>query len=399
MTKVVILAAGWGTRMRPLTDTRPKPALKIAGKTLVEHNLDQLVGLVDEAVIVIGYEGNIIKEALGEDYRGVKIEYAEQKEQLGTGDAALAALPFLDHEFLILNGDDLYKRTDLESVLEVNPCIMVKEVENPSGFGQVVCEDGKMKDLVEKPDNNVSNLVNIGAYFVNKDFFEISIKKSQRGEYEITDYIKNYISKGEMCYRVAENWDPVSYPWNLLESSEHIFSEMEQNIQGELEEGVVIKGKVFIGEGTVIRAGTRIEGPAHIGKNCVIGPFASILPTTSIEEECRIGHAVEVKNSVIGKGTKIPHLSYIGDSVLGENCTLGAGVITANLLLKNRTIKTLVKGKSFDTGRRKLGVVLGDDTSVGVGTSFMPGVMVGAGSVIYPHKVIKENLEKNSKKT
>lgn len=393
MTKAVILAAGWGTRMRPLTDTKPKPALKIAGKTLLEHNLNQLVGLVDEAVIVIGYKGDIIKKLLGKNYKGIQIQYAEQKQQLGTGDAALAALPLLDHEFLILNGDDLYKKNDLKSVLKKNPCIMVKRVKNPTGFGQVVCENDKMKNLVEKPAENVSNLVNIGAYFINKDFFKISIEKSQRGEYEITDYIKNYLQKGEMCYEVAKYWDPVSYPWNLLESAENIFSEVKKESHGQLEEGVVIKGKVSIGKGTIIKSGTRIEGPVYIGKNCEIGPCASIRPITSLGDNCRVGHSVEIKNSIIGANTKVAHLSYVGDSILGENCLLGAGVITANLLLKEKTIQVLIKGKIFDTGKRKLGVILGDNTKVGVESSFMPGVMVKAGSIIYPHQIVKENFK------
>jgi len=394
MTKAVILAAGWGTRMRPLTDTRPKPALRVAGKSLIEHNLDQLVGLIEEVILVIGYKGDIIREEIGYEYNGINISYVVQKEQLGTGDAAKAALPFLDDDFLILNGDDLYEKKDLSKCLKKNPTVMVKKVNDPSGFGQMVRESEKITNLAEKPAENVSNLVNIGAYYLNKDFFKIDIEKSERGEYEITDYIKNYLDKNEINCHVAESWDPASYPWNLLELTEHIFKRYEKKVEGELEENVVLKGKVIVGEGSVIKAGTKIEGPAYIGKNCLIGPNAYIRPYSSIEDEAKVGHAAEVKNTIVGKGSKVPHLSYLGDSVLGERCNLGAGTVAANFNFNENEIKTEVKGEIIGTGRKKLGVVLGDEVKVGVNTSLMPGVMVGTGATIYPNVMVRKNVKK-----
>ncbi|MGM0439115.1 MAG: bifunctional sugar-1-phosphate nucleotidylyltransferase/acetyltransferase [Patescibacteria group bacterium] len=394
MTKVVILAAGWGTRMRPLTHTKPKPALRVAGKTLIEHNLDQLTGLVEEAVLVIGYKGEIIKKELGDEYRGIKIKYAKQEEPIGTGDAAKSALPFLDDDFLILNGDDLYKRSDLEECLRENPCIMVKEVDNPSGFGQMVCKDGEIKDLVEKPEENVSNLVNIGAYYVNKDFFEVDIEKSSRGEYEITDYIKNYIESNCVNYHVAESWDPVSYPWNLLESTKHIFEDYEEKNEGNLEKNVVLEGKVIIEKGAKIKTGTKIEGPVYIGKNCEIGPNCYIRPFSSIDDGCKVGQSVEIKNTILGRNSNAPHLTYLGDSVLGEDCNLGAGTIAANFKFDESIIRTEVKGKVMSTRRKKLGAILGDGVKTGINVSLMPGVMIGANSTIYPHKIVNKNIKK-----
>ncbi len=396
MTKVVILAAGWGTRMRPLTHTRPKPALRVAGKTLIEHNLSQLTGLVDEAILVVGYKSEVIKEEIGDKFKGIKIKYAKQEEPIGTGDAARAALPFLEDDFLILNGDDLYKRRDLEECLKENPTIMVKEVDNPSGFGQIVCENGEVQDLVEKPAENVSNLVNIGAYYVNRSFFDRDIEKSERGEYEITDYIKNYIKEHKVNFHVAESWDPVSYPWNLLESTNHIFDDMEEENKGEIEENVCIKGKVIIERGAKIKSGTTIEGPAYIGENSEIGPNAYIRPWTSIDEDVKIGQGVEVKNSIVGRRTQVPHLTYLGDSVLGEDCNLGAGTIAANFKFDESIIKTEVKGEIMNTGRNKLGAILGDEVKTGINVSLMPGVMIGAKSIIYPHSIVRKNVEKKT---
>ncbi len=393
MTKAVILAAGWGKRMRPLTDKRPKPALKIFGKTLIEHNLDQLVGLIKEAIIVVGYEGKVIQESLGEDYKGIKIRYAPQKEQLGTGDAAKAALPFLDDQFLILNGDDLYRKEDLEKCLSHNPSILVKEVDDPTGFGQIVHKEGKVTNLVEKPKKPVSNLVNVGVYFINKSFFDQKIEKSERGEFEITDYIKLYLNEKSIGYQIAENWDPVSYPWNLIETMADIFDLLDEENKGEIEDSVLIKGKVIIKKGSVIKAGTRIEGPAYIGKNCQIGPGATIRGPVCIEDDCHIGHSVEIKNTMVGKGSKIPHLSYFGDSVIGEGCNIGGGTISANLLFNDETIKTVVKDKLFDTKRKKLGCIIGDFCKLGINCSIMPGAMIGSESIIYPGSLVKKNIK------
>ncbi len=380
--------------MRPLTHTRPKPALRVAGKTLIEHNLDQLVDLVEEALIVIGYEGDVIKKEIGENYRGIKIRYVTQEKQLGTGDAAKAALPFLDDQFLVLNGDDLYKGEDLKKCMAENPCIMVKRVDDPDGFGQILHENGKVKDLIEKPSKNVSNLVNIGAYFINKSFFDEKITKSKRGEYEITDYIKSYLKRGDLHYHVAENWDPVSYPWNLLELTGHIFDDLEEKKEGRIEENVCLKEKVVIEKGAVIKAGTTIEGPAYIGKNSEIGPNAYIRPGTSIDEGVKIGQSVEVKNSVIGRNTHIPHLSYVSDSVLGECCSLGAGTITSNFKFDKTEVKTEVKGEIMSTGRKKLGAIFGDGVKTGINVSLMPGVMIGTRAMIYSDTTVNKNVKK-----
>lgn len=397
MKQAVILAAGWGTRMRPLSYTRPKPALKIAGKTLLEYNLDQLVDLVDEVVIVVGYQKEIIQEELGQSYKGITIKYAEQQEQLGTGDAARSALEFLEGQFLILNGDDLYRKEDLQKGLtSEDPCILVQEVQDPSGFGQVVHENGRVKDLVEKPRSEKSKLVNIGAYVVDKDFFDADIHKSTRGEFEITDYIKKNLSERHVCYQKAQKWDFLSYPWNLLESTKHIFEDYDFELKGKLEEGVVVKGDVYLGEGSIVKAGARIEGPVYIGENCVIGPNSHIKKRSSIGRDSKVGAGVEITNSIIGEETEISKGSYISNSVLGDKCKLGSGVKIPSELLKDQTIETEVKGETIDTGRDKLGAIVGDEVTIGVDVCLMPGIKIGPNSMVYPNTVIDHNLNKNA---
>ncbi len=394
MIKAVILAAGWGTRMKPLTFTKPKPALSVAGKTVIEHNLDQLSGLIEEVIIVVGYKEEVIRDIVGDEYKGVKVKYVEQEKQLGTGDAARTALPFLDEEFLILNGDDLYKRKDIEKVLENNPSILVKEVNDPTGYGQVSVKNGLVKELIEKPEQPVSNLINIGCYFLNKEFFERELEKSSRGEYEIVDFLKFFIEKdGEIHCIQANHWFPITYPWHLLNANEVLLTEIENNIKGDVEDNCHLKGDVKIEEGVVIKSGTYIEGPVYIKKGSVIGPYSYIRGKTTIGENCRIGKGVEVKNSIIGDGTAISHLSYIGDSIIGDNCNIGGATMVANLRFDKKEVSVRVKGKKINTHREKLGVIMGDNVSVGINSSIMPGVVIGTGAVVGPHLLLKEDVE------
>lgn len=398
MTKAVILAAGWGTRMNPLTLTRPKPALSVAGKTILEHNLKELKGLVEEVVIVVGYKEEVIKEILGEEYEGMKITYAKQEEQLGTGHAAQVALPFLDDDFLILNGDDLYLKRDIERVLERAPSMLVKRVEDPSGYGQIAVENDEVKEIVEKPPEPISDLINVGCYHLSKEFFKKKIEKSSRGEYEIVDFLKFFIEKGRtLYYAEAENWHPITYPWHLLDANETLFEDLKGEVRGELEDGCRIKGEVKIEEGARIRSGSYIEGPVHIKAGTVVGPNAYVRGSTVIGEDCKVGHGVEVKNSIVGDDTHLSHLNYIGDSVIGDSCNIGGGTIFANLRFDEKEIQVNVKEKKISTGRRKLGAIMGDGVSVGINTSLMPGVVVGTGSIVGPHMMVKRDVEEGEK--
>ena len=396
--KAVILAAGWGTRLRPLTLGRPKPAIRLLEDTLIEHNLKELSGLVEEAIIVVGYKDEIIKEKVGERFAGIKIRYVNQEEQLGTGHAAKVALPFLDDEFLILNGDDLYLREDIEKCLLKNPSILVKEIENPEKYGQVLVKNEKIEKIVEKPKKKISNLINIGCYHLNKSFFEKEIEKSDRGEYEIVDFLKFYIKEKNSIYAAtAKNWMPVTYPWSVLEGIEKVFSKRRSKKEGIVEKGAFVKGKVITEKGSIIKRGSVVEGPVYIGKNTTIGPNTYIKGPSAIHDNCFLGAGVEIQSSVIFSGTQIPHYAFIGDSVIGENCLIGTGVVLINFLFGGDSIWTKVKGKKISTGREKMGTVIGNNVKIGPNVSIMPGVMIGDDTTVYPHTLVKENVEQNTK--
>jgi len=361
--------------MQPLSLEKEKPMLRILGKNVLEHTLDQLNGLVQEAFLIIrpNHKGQAIVKKVGEKYEDLRIKYIIQKQSLGTGDAARLAFPFLKEKFLLLNGDDLYFKRDIKKILKKFPAILVKEVKNPSSFG-IVCEKkGKVISLVEKPEKPKSTLANTGLYFLPKKIFNFSIKKSPRGEYEFTDYIKQFIREQTLYSIVAERWLPVSFCWDVLEANKMFLSEIENLREGKVEKNCNIKGKATISRGSLIKSGTYIEGPVYIGKNCMIGPNCFLRKFTVIGDNCHIGQAVEIKNSVIGDNVNIAHLSYVGDSIIENNCNLGAGTITANLRHDGKTIKTKVNGRLIDTGRRKLGTIMGEGAKTGIGTLIYPG--------------------------
>ena len=188
------------------------------------------------------------------------------------------------------------------------------------------------------------------------------------------------------------DWIDVGRPWELLEASERLMKDLEDSLEGDVEDGVNIHGPVVIGEGTIIRSGTYIQGPVYIGRNCDIGPNSYLRAHTCIGDGVSIGNAVEVKNSIIMDGTNINHLSYVGDSVIGMNCNIAAGTNIANLRFDDGPVRMVVKDDVVETGRRKLGAVFGDGVKTGINSSFNPGVKVGKDSCIGAGCVISRDV-------
>lgn len=384
--KAVILAAGEGVRMRPLTYTRPKVMLPIANKPILEHLLLEVreVGIRD-FIFIIGYHGETVRSYFGNGRKwGVRIEYILQMKQLGTADALGMAQGFIDGKFLLLNGDVLVKGEDIARFISKEPVrIGVVEVEHPENLGVVEVVDGKVRRILEKVPEPPSNLVNAGVYLLEQSIFDAisRTEKSPRGEFEITDSLQFLINGGvDVCCERLSGWLDVSYPWDILSANETFLKELEPQNQGEVEEGAVIKETVVIGKGTVIRSNSYIIGPTIIGEDCEIGPNCYIRASSSIGDGCHIGNAVEVKNCIIMKGTNLPHHNYVGDSVIGEGCNFGAGTKVANLRLDDKDI--IIGG--VNTGRKKLGAIIGDRVHTGINASINVGSTIGNDTRIGP---------------
>ncbi|HJO55124.1 MAG TPA: bifunctional sugar-1-phosphate nucleotidylyltransferase/acetyltransferase, partial [Candidatus Scalindua sp.] len=255
-----------------------------------------------------------------------------------------------------------------------------------------VVKGKEVKKVVEKPKKFVSDLVNTGLYVFDKSVFSFKLKKSQRGEYEIVDYINMLVKKEKViCEKAKGHWLSVGYPWDLIEANNILVSEIKNDIKGKVEKNVTVKGMLKVGKGSEILSGTYIKGNVVIGEDCLIGPNCYLRGNTSIGNGCHIGQAVEIKNSIVMDNAKVPHLSYIGDSVIGNNSNLGAGTITANLKHDNKNVGSTVKGKPVDTGRRKLGTIIADNVHTGINTTIYPGRKVWPGLGTLPGEIIDKD--------
>lgn len=384
--EVIILTAGEGKRMQPLTYTRPKAMLPLANRPLMEYILVRCrnIGLT-EFVIVTGYKAAIIKNYFG-DGKGwnVNIKYVDQEKQMGTGDALNKVKDYVSNRFLLMNGDILISQADLGRIIRKNGMSMsLFPLDNVSHLGVVEVENNKVKNIFEKVKNPPTNLVNAGMYLLTKDIFSAieNTPPSSRGEFELTDSLQYLINNGiSISPLILEYWYDMSYPWQLLDVNEKVIEESDFENAGTIEPGVTVKGKLSVGKNTTIKSGTYIEGPVVIGNNCTIGPNCFIRGNTSIGHQCHVGASVEIKNSIIMDHTNIPHLSYVGDSIIGEGCNLGAGTKIANLRLDKENIEI----KGIDTGKRKLGVIMGDNVQTGINVSINIGTMIGNESRIGP---------------
>jgi UDP-N-acetylglucosamine diphosphorylase/glucosamine-1-phosphate N-acetyltransferase len=410
--KAVILAAGEGVRLQPITLTRPKHLIKIGGKPILEQCVDSLrASGISEMIIVVHYMAEAICRYFGDGQRfGVKINYVEQKSPIGTGDAVRCVEPRLKEEFVLIYGDLLFSDSAVKRVLHQHQkekpaaTMAVVSVDKPEHYGIIELEkETYVKRIVEKPSRQdaPSNLANAGIYILPADIFEKAkaISSSSRGEWEITDAISLMLREGKGLLAVKlshEEWFDIGRPWDLLEANRWALSRMEHGVNGLVENGAHLVGPVTVAESARVRSGAYVEGPTLIEEKSDIGPNCYVRPFTSIGKGVRVGNACEIKNSILMDRTHIGHLSYVGDSIIGEGCNLGAGTITANYRLDGRTVKMMVKDKLFDSERRKLGTVLGDNVKTGIGSLLMPGVKVGFNSWIGPNVVVERDLAPNT---
>jgi bifunctional UDP-N-acetylglucosamine pyrophosphorylase/glucosamine-1-phosphate N-acetyltransferase len=385
--------------MRPLTENRPKVMLPLVNRPMLEHLLlESTAAGIREFIFVTGYHGETVEEYFGKGEKwGVSIEYCNQKRQSGTADALRQVKDLVKDGFLVLNGDSLASKEDIAAIAaSKHDTMAIAEVENTAELGVVEVGGNKVFRIHEKTAKPPTNLINAGLYFFTPMIFEAieKTKLSPRGEYELTDSLQVMIDVGYgLLYRQISRFKDIAYPWSLLEANEALLSSIEPLNEGNAEDGAIIKGKVVIGADTLVRSGSYIEGPVVIGKNCRIGPNCYIRPGTTIGDNCHIGAAVEVKNSIIMEGSKIPHHNYVGDSVIGANCNLGSGTKIANLRLYGGNVKV----DGVDTGRRKFGAVLGDGVETGINSSVDTGTSIGGSSFVWPGAVAKGSLPPKSK--
>ena len=398
--KCVILAAGEGNRMHPLTYTRPKVMLPIAGKPILEWNLlnARAAGL-KEFVFIVSYKSEMVREYFGDGKLwNVKINYVNQGKALGTAHAIGTVKPFVN-DFIVLCGDTIFGINDIKQIAKKGTKIGLVKIDNATEYGIVELKGKYVMKIHEKMEHPISNIINAGMYHFNKQIFDSIRKteKSPRGEYEITDSINMLVNKEQMEGVFLKEWRDVVYPWHLLDANEELLKKTKTKIQGTVEKNVVINGTIIVGKGTVIRSGTYIEGPLVIGNDSKIGPNCYIRPYTTIGNHCHVGNACEVKNSIVMDNSNVPHLNYVGDSIIGQNCNLGAGTTVANLRLDKKNVTVVLNGKKIDTKRKKLGAIIGDNVQTGINATINIGSMIGNDVYIGPGGFVKREVTPHTK--
>jgi len=394
--KAVILAAGEGVRLRPFTETRPKVMVNVAGKPIIHHLiLEAKKAGISEFVIVVRYMKEKIVEYFSDKNLdlGVKITFVEQGKENGTAAAILAVKNEIQDTFVVLAGDIVTEASVIKKVIEGrhgNITLGVKKVPNPHKYGVVELSGSTVSIFEEKPMHPKTDLANLSIYCMSPMIFNDikSLEKSARGEYEIVD-----LFVGAKAVIVDGYWRDIGYPWDLFEANEFLLSKMEPK-QGHMESSS-INGKVIMEEGAKV-VNSYIEGNVYIGKNSVIGPNAYIRGPVAIGANCAIGPGSTVKNSILFDNVNAKHLTYIGDSVIGQGVNFGSGTQIANYRFDSGNVNVMTEKGWVNTGKNKIGAFIGDDTKFGVLSCTMPGKLIGNGCWIHSGVVVNKNVPAKS---
>lgn len=369
--QAVVLAAGEGERLRPFTMSKPKVMIRVANKPILQYVIEALErNGIRRILLVVGYKKEKIMDYFGDgkDF-GVEIKYVFQKHLLGTGDALKQAENKTDERFLVLPGDNVIQPNTISDseLLEMygdETGILIKTHEDVSKYGVVVVKDRIVEDIIEKPSEEISNLVNTGIYAFDKKIFGFM-------EPELTTTLRNMIRRTHIkACETHGAWLDAVYPWDVLRLNDIVLRMSPAKIEGKIEHGVTIRGNVSIGKNSVIRANSYVKGPVIIGENCEIGPNACIFPSTSIGDDAEIGAFTEIRSSVLMAGVKIGSFSSIHDSIFDSGSYTEGG------------FKARSEESDIELGGEhhlvKIGAMIGEYCEIGSNVIARPGTMIGS---------------------
>jgi UDP-N-acetylglucosamine diphosphorylase/glucosamine-1-phosphate N-acetyltransferase len=317
MVQAVILAAGEGSRIRPLTWSRPKSMIPVANVPIIGHVINSLLeNGIRSIIVVTGYRKEQVMSYL--NTLEVPIEVVIQKKQLGTAHALQCAESKIKEDFLVLPGDNWIDPSSIARIVGERNAMLVKEHERPTNFGVVEIENDTITRIVEKPAIAPTMTVSTGILSLTRRFFD-HIETT-----EIPDALTLMIERGE-CIRAiyAEDWQDAIVPWDILSMNTHLLKRITSRYEGTVSRNAIIRGPVRVGKDTVIHPNTVIQGPVIIGDSCEIGPHVSIMPYTSIGSRVRVESHTHLSGSLIMDDTLISSHSAVRDTVMAEGCSCG----------------------------------------------------------------------------
>jgi NDP-sugar pyrophosphorylase family protein len=404
----VFLCGGRGKRMFPIAED--KFLLDFLGKPLLEHQIEAACRAGLSHFVIIANPDNIDKiEQITREVPGIKVDLALQKKAVGIADALKSAEPFLHGQVLVVNPNDVFSSSAYTRILtetEQSPAsshILGYHVQKyfPGGYLEVNSQN-ELLHIVEKPSpgQEPSNLVNILIH-CHSDSNELlhyieTVRTTKDDVYECA--LDSMVKAGRKIRVVPYNdfWAPIKYPWHVLRVMEYFLDNAKPCIapSARVSEKATIEGKVVLSENVRVLENAVIRGPAYVGPNSVIGNNALVRDYAHVGANSVIGYSTEVKHSYIGDNCWF-HSNYVGDSIVDDNCSLGAGSVLANFRLDEGNIQMKVGDTLVDTGCDKLGAIIGQGCRIGVNASLMPGVRVGPYSVVGPQVYLRGDLAAN----
>ena len=404
--QVVILAAGKSSRFYPYNYFSHKSLIKILGKPIIVHTIESIKKAGIKDVILIVSKDSEIKKILGNGKNlGVSIRYVVQKDPTGGGNGLLLAKNYIKGDFFLLNASrvdfwEFEKSIALEKAEKDKAILLAKKEKYLEKYGVLKIEKDRVLDLIEKPKRGEepSNLRLIGIYLFSKDFIK-TLEKTPDEHYRLERAIASFVKKEKVKFIETDGDVPsLKYPWDLLGIKNYLFKNIKNSIgkNVKIAKSAEIIGKVIIEDGVAIMEGARIKGPCFIGENSIVGNNVVLRNGVDVGKECTVGAYMEVKNSIIMDGAKT-HSGFIGDSIIGENCRIGAQFSTANVRLDRGSVKVAVNENEVDTGLKYLGTMIGRNTKIGIKASTMPGIVIGQNAVIGPSTVVLHNVSDSTK--
>jgi glucose-1-phosphate thymidylyltransferase len=347
---------------------------------------------IDEIIAVVGYKKEGIMEHF-KDYQDITITYVEQEKQLGTAHALLQAKKHIDEPFIVLAGDNIIDQKSIATLIREKSdyALLIKEHPHPSKYGVIFVENNRVKEIVEKPKEDIGRYISTGIYKLPQSIFSDIKELTSQGVYALSSVVQSLVEKGKTITTLtAQVWMDIVYPWDLLKVTEGMIHKTPAATGGTIEKGVTIKGSVSIGKDTNIYAGCYLVGPINIGEGCEIGPNACVFPSTTIGNNAVIHPFSEIRNSVIMEDVHIGSNSALSHSIIGRGSILGNNFSSIS---GKATVEIEGEYKKIDC----IGAMIGEDCTIDSHVVVESGIIIGRKCMINPMKKITRNVPSESK--
>ena len=387
----VILAAGEGQRLRPLTKHRPKPMLPAATSPILEYVFDALIDAgIDDLHVVVGYKRDRVREHFGPTYRDRTITYHTQEKQLGSGHALMQARESVTGDFLVVNGDEIVSTDTVTAVIDAHSAtdvctLAVVESTAAPLYGAVRLDGETVTELTEKPGSGAYRLLNIGVYAFGPSFFS-TVEQLERedGELGLTDGITAVLDRGGHVRGIKTDGlhSEITYPWDLPALAQTLLTD------GHVNEPAREPG-VYVAETAHVADAATLHGPVVIATDAVVEPEAVVGPNAAVGRNATVEAGAVVRNTVLDADTRVRANATLVDTVTGRGVTVGAGATAPG------GPADVCVGTAIHEDQR-LGCVLADRVRLGGGSTVAPGLLVGPGATIASGVTLRQNIEEDA---